>query len=102
MPILTKVDPNDEDFDFDIFKDDFENVLKNELNNQFPGFDNEDDEDPENEQNQIDSKKPSNFDEDDEEDIDEDKQYHRKNRQKVWAFYKFFIKNIKVFDPLDR
>ena len=33
LPILTKVDPNDDEFDFDIFKDDFENVLKNELNN---------------------------------------------------------------------
>ena len=31
VPVLTQVDPTDEDFDFDIVKDNFEKILKNEL-----------------------------------------------------------------------
>lgn len=28
--------------------------------------------------------------------------FHTQNKEKVWAFFDYFIKNIKVFDPLDR
>ena len=38
IPVLTKVDPSDDEFNFDIIKDDFERLLKNELNKQFPGL----------------------------------------------------------------
>lgn len=38
IPVLTKVDPADDEFNFDIIKDDFERLLKNELNKQFPGL----------------------------------------------------------------
>ena len=39
QPILTQVMPNDDEFDFDIFKDTFDDTLKNELKNQFGAAD---------------------------------------------------------------
>ena len=97
LPILTQVDPSDEDFDFDIFKDNFERILKNELNKQFPGFEESDEEN----EGQA-AKKKKAADEDDDDDVNEDDDFHRQNRDKVWAFFDSFINNIKVFDPLDR
>jgi hypothetical protein len=34
--------------------------------------------------------------------MDEDMDFHKKNREKVKAFFDSFVKKIKVFDPLDR
>ena len=102
LPILTQVDPTDEEFDFDIFKDNFERILKNELNKQFPGFEESDEE---MEGQTADKKKPKKkkaADEDEDDEVNEDDDFHSQNRDKVWAFFDFFINNIKVFDPLDR
>lgn len=35
---MTQVDPKDDEFDIDIFKDSFDKSLKNQLKNQFPQF----------------------------------------------------------------
>lgn len=96
IPILTQVDPSDEDFDFDIFKENFSNILKNELDKQFPGF--------EDDQEEGDKKKDNNKKKnvDDEDDMDEDDDFHSKNRRQVKQFFDAFVKNIIVFDPLDR
>lgn len=94
IPILTQVDPNDDEFDFDIFKDNFQKILKNELDKQFPEYEEEEDD--------KDQKKEKKKKKGDDDEMDEDVDFHEQKRIQVQKFFNAFVENIIVFDPLDR